>query len=120
MRLPAARPIPVASTTASIQVSGGLLLVVGWAFWEPTGAAACTFKLWSGTATAGTLVAPISLATGESTRDLIPGDGLEVISGLFLEVVTGRVEGSVWAREATLEGGVAFADGAIPWPSGEL
>lgn len=120
MRLPAARPIPIATTTTGLLVAGGLTLIVGWAFLETTGAASAQVNLWNGTSNVGALVAPISLSSGQSTRDLIPAPFLACESGLFVEVASGSIRGSVWTIEATMIDGFAFADGAIPWPSGEL
>jgi hypothetical protein len=119
MRLPAARPIPISARTTDLQIAGGLTLLLGWSFRETTAAAGATFRLVDGTETGGAIVASITLTSNESTRDLIPAPGLACMSGLFLDVIAGEIEGSIWALEATQIGGLAFADGPIPWPAYE-
>lgn len=109
--LPAARPLPIATRTTDLLLAGGLTLIVGWSWIETTGAAAAEFNLVDGTGAGGALVAPISLSSGQSTRDLIPHPFLACHSGLFLDMVSGSVRGSVWVIEATLENGIAFAQG---------
>lgn len=117
--IPAARPIPILSRTTDLQIAGGLTLLSGWAFWEPTGLAAATLRLFDGTNDDGTLIVPISLDAGQSTRDMIPEPFLAAYAGLYLEVVSGTVEGAVWSLQAELHAGIAFAEGVAPVWSGD-
>lgn len=116
--LPASRSEPIPATTASVQVLGGAAFLHGWALMESTGSAGAVVRFRDGTGTDGVVIAPISLTGGESTRDFFPGAGVAVRSGLFLEVVSGEVEGAAWVLPATLEGPFEVAEGHHPLWSG--
>jgi hypothetical protein len=118
--IPAARPIPIGPTTQDVVVASGLTLVTGWSFAESTGSAPAEIVLFDGSSPSGAFIAIITLNANESTRDLIPEPFLAAMSGLYLEVQSGAVVGSIWAIEATLEGNFAFAEGARPLWTGEL
>jgi hypothetical protein len=118
--IPAARPIPIFDTTNDVAVASGLTLITGWSFAEITGAAPAIFALYDGSSNSGALIAYITLNAGESTRDLIPEPFLACMSGLYLSMINGEIEGSIWAIEATLVDGLAFAQGARPFWTGEL
>lgn len=91
--------------TASPAVSGVLLntaaLIFGWSFRETTNSAIATVELYDGTGTNGQLLTSITLAINESTRDLMGGNGLEALGGIYLNVVAGSVKGAVWAVPAS-------------------
>lgn len=112
MGLPAAEAIPISDRTTDLQVISGLALITGWSFIEMTGAATAQVNLYDGTSANGALIAAISLIANESTRDLIPAPFVAAMSGVYLEVLTGEIMGSLWTIPATLENGYAFADGA--------
>jgi hypothetical protein len=118
--IPAARPIPIQPTTVDVAIASGLTLITGWSFAEATGAAAAEIIIFDGSNAQGAIIAVITLNAGESTRDLIPEPFLACMSGLYVNVVTGTIFGSIWAIEATLEGNFAFAQGARPLWTGEL
>jgi hypothetical protein len=85
--------------TASPAVSGILDnsrgRLVWFAFRETTGIAGAVFRLWDGSNNAGKDICPVSLNPSESTREYIGHISLPYETGLFLEVVSGSVEGSV-------------------------
>lgn len=67
----------------------------GYSLRETAGAAA-TVRLWdNASAASGTIVATIALVANAS-RDFIAPQGVRFANGLFAEVVTGTVEGSVY------------------------
>jgi hypothetical protein len=98
--LPPAQPIGIPTTTADVTIIGGALLLRGWAWIETTGTAAATFDLVDGLDENGQLVVPFSLTAGQSTRDPLIGSGIEIKNGLFLEMLTGSIRGSVWVTPA--------------------
>ncbi|MGH7748059.1 MAG: hypothetical protein ACREQ5_25370, partial [Candidatus Dormibacteria bacterium] len=69
--------------------------VVWWAWRETTGAAPATFRLWDGSNNGGQLLVPFSLSANGSTRDYPGLHSLPYSIGLYLEVLTGTVEGVV-------------------------
>jgi hypothetical protein len=69
--------------------------IVYWAFRETSGASPATFRFWDGSSNGGLLVAPISLDPGESIREFPGFHSLPYRIGLFLEVLSGTVEGQV-------------------------
>lgn len=62
---------------------------------ESTGTAPATVRLWDGASTTGQLKDPISLSAGQSTRDYYKLYQYRYENGLFLEIVSGAVEGCV-------------------------
>lgn len=87
------RQVQTGAKDSIVSTSGGRL--VGWALRETAGATALAY-LRDGVDPDGAIIVPISLSAGESTRDVyIPG-GLSFGRGLFLDVVSGAIEGSVW------------------------
>lgn len=98
--IPPAKPIPTASPAVSGLMLGGASLIFGWSFRETTNTNTATVELYDGTGTGGALITSITLAINESTRDLMGGNGLEALGGIYLNVVAGSVKGSVWAVPA--------------------
>jgi hypothetical protein len=87
------RQVQTGAKDSIVSTSAGRL--VGWALRETAGATATAY-LRDGVDAGGDIIVPISLSANESTRDVyIPG-GLSFGRGLYLDVVTGSVEGSVW------------------------
>lgn len=115
---PAARTIPVDTTTTSKVLAAGLTLVRFWSFRETTGGAPAVFELFDGSGPNGALIASISLSQGESTRDPLPNSGCAAFAGLYLDVISGSIRGAVWTSQATLDNGFAYAAGALPVWSG--
>jgi hypothetical protein len=87
--------------TASVELplGGAVRAVYGWAFAETTGTAAAAVRLHDGSQTGGEVFARINLTAGESTRDSFAPNGIKCRSGyLYLEVLSGSVEGVVYWR----------------------
>lgn len=62
-----------------------------------TGGAVAAVRLWdNASAASGTLVATVRLAANTSQTVMFPGDGIRCVKGLYVEVVAGAVEGSVF------------------------
>jgi hypothetical protein len=120
MLLPAAKVLPILTTTTDVALAGGLWVVRGWAFKNTDGANPASVELYDGTGTNGALIVPVDLLAGESTRDWLSGSGIAAESGLYLHVAAGSVEGSVWYSAGTLDDGFAFVDGAKPFWTGDL
>lgn len=77
-------------------VAGGGTLLSGWSFRETTGAAAARVDIFDGLDAGGQLVATITLAANESTRDSLSVPGIWCRRGVFVNVVAGAVAGAVW------------------------
>ena len=58
------------------------------------------FNLYDGVDEKGQLVAAFTLASNESTRDYPAGAGIEIKGGLFLEMLSGSIQGAVWVTPA--------------------
>lgn len=99
MRIPA-RTISIAETATDAQLVGGAVVVLGWSWIEATGSAAAEVDLYDGTGTNGSLIVPIALNQGESTRDWLAGPALHARGGLYMDVVSGSVRGAVWVIPA--------------------
>lgn len=113
-RLPGARAIGLpAGFTAGVVMSGAGYLT-GWAFRESTGGAPAALTIYDGNDTTGALVAPISLATGESTRDYPSMPGIELSQGLYVTVTAGAVDGSLWVLPGTFWDDYAVVLGHVP------
>jgi hypothetical protein len=90
---------PTNLPAASALLYSGAGKVVGWAFRETTGTTTAVIRLWDGTANTGRLIAPIALGAGQSTRDSTPIGGILTLQGVYFELVSGTVEGSVWIAD---------------------
>ena len=66
-----------------------------WAWRETSGVSTATFRLWDSSSNNGTLVAPFTLNQGESIREFPGFHNLPYKVGLFLEILSGTVEGQV-------------------------
>lgn len=86
--------VPTPAVSGQLDNASGRLL--WWAFRETTGAAPCTFRLWDGSNNAGRLMVPFSLSANGSTRDYPGMHSLPYVTGLYLEVLTGTFEGTVY------------------------
>jgi hypothetical protein len=88
------RPVPSASSP--LITAPGLL--AGWAFRETSGTAGAVIRLRSGLDVNQPVILAIALAANESTRDF-PGLPVELPKGLYLELVSGTIEGNIFTRE---------------------
>ena len=116
---PPAQSVAIPTTTTDVQILGGMCLLMGWAFVETTGSAAATFDLYDGVGSGGQLVAPLSLSSGQSTRDLMTGSGIEIRGGLFLDMLTGSIKGAVWLIPGVRFGDVGILEADIPLWGGD-
>ena len=91
------RFLPVPVTTVSVPVFAGDSRVTGWSFKETTGAAPAELWLIDGNDANGNPFAFITLTANQSVRDVTNDAGLTVTTGLFVRVVSGSVQGSIWA-----------------------
>lgn len=86
------------ATTTDLQLYTATLEVplMGWSFAETTGAAAATFDVYDGLDATGILIAAITLPVGGSIQNYLGPWGIMLRTGLFLDMLTGSVKGSVW------------------------
>jgi hypothetical protein len=69
----------------------------GWNITESSGAATAKVRLWDGTNNSGNYLATITLGANESNREWFPDQSPQIRNNaLFLEIVSGEIEGSVW------------------------
>lgn len=111
MSLPPAQVLPVVATSADVQLLTGLFVLRGWSFAESTGSAAVTFELYDGTDETYPLVAAFGLAQATGTSLAIPGNGVIIRTGLFVEMLSGSVKGAVWYNAITHTADVELVTG---------
>lgn len=98
-------PLLVPAGSASLGLTSGRWLLRGWAFRENSGAAAATVTITDAVKTGGAgPVIPIALTATESTRDFVPGEGIIMRAGVFVEIV-GNVVGAVFVTPYDVEEG---------------
>lgn len=100
-----ARPVDIAASPggavgASRQViSGGASHLVGWSLAETTGAAAAVIRLRDGKGATDQVLATIRIPSGQCLPFALEHHGLCIETGnLWLEWVSGSVEGVLWVR----------------------
>jgi hypothetical protein len=84
--------------TGSQRVEGGDAIIMGWGLLETTGAAAAVVEIYDGFDATAQLVVAVALTAGQSTRDWLGPNGILVTEGIFVNVISGTVRGTVWAR----------------------
>jgi hypothetical protein len=87
-----ANTVPV---SGSVLVAGRRSLVNGFSFTEISGVNPATVQLISGQTATGVIVATITLAANESSREYIPWPFILFKYGIFANVVSGAIVGSV-------------------------
>jgi hypothetical protein len=93
--LRAARPVSVGTGGGPRPLSSPGR-IVGWSLKETTGAAGAYLRIWDGReAGGGQLLACISVAQGITTNHSTPG-GINVSDAVYVEVVSGAVEGVIY------------------------
>jgi hypothetical protein len=90
------RPVAALALAGTAPLVGRQTLLGGFAVRELTGAAPATVQLFDGVDATGELIADITLAANESIRDVTPGLGVHVNSGLTAVVLAGSVNVVVW------------------------
>ena len=94
--------LPFGELTA-VQLAGTLPLVGGsgcvtWhSTYETTGTAAASYALYDQGTSSGQQLAYVTLSAGQSTRDYVALHALPFLGGLWLDVVSGSVGGSITA-----------------------
>lgn len=81
------------STSRQLVNTSGCLTV--HATRETSGSSSAVYRLWDGSSAAGTLILPVALAASESTRDDFREHHLVFKTGLYVELVSGTIEGSI-------------------------
>lgn len=111
--LPPAQKLPFAATTTDLTLYTGTGVLLGWSFTETTGSAAAELTLNDGADDTCPEFFDITLSSGQSTRDYPPGNGLMIYTGLFLEVVSGSVKGTIWYLPITNALDLSWAHGEL-------
>ena len=95
--LVAAEPVPlVGSPVASQVIRMNTCRLVGYAIRETTGVATAKLNLRLEFRPGGQILVPINLAANESAREWWGPTGLSFIDGMYLEIVSGSIEGAVF------------------------
>jgi hypothetical protein len=89
-------PATVSPAYSSGLVMGGRGVLRGYSFRETSGTAPAVLRILGGIDAFGALIATVALSPGESVRDYFGESGLRTNIGLYLQLVSGVVEGSVW------------------------
>lgn len=90
--------MPVANISGSSQTiaAPGATAVVyrGFSLLETSGSASALVRVFDGSAT-GTILDEIALTASQSAREIYAGFAMKAGSGLFVQVVSGTVTGSI-------------------------
>lgn len=96
--------IDLGTLAASKLVAGYGLDLHGWVITEATGAGVAKVRLRDGNTVQGGVVAPIGLIAAGTSAMWFGGTGIACETGLFLEVVAGSVEATVYVRAPSRRG----------------
>lgn len=89
--------VGVASGTADVQAVNAACTLMGWSFGESAATASTAeIILRDGTDATGTIVAVISLNPDETVREVGPAAGIRIVTGVYVDRVSGTTVGSVW------------------------
>lgn len=91
-----ARPVAV-GTGGTARPTTSAAALIGFAIRETTGAAGATVLLREHDA-AGDVIVPIKLGNGECRSEWFGPGGINVQAGLYVDVVAGAIDGSVFLR----------------------
>jgi hypothetical protein len=89
------RPRTIRIPAASGQLTNEAGCIGYFAVAESTGGASAEFNLWDGSSAAGYNLLPITLNAGESTSDRIGWHFQRFETGLYFDLESGSVEGSI-------------------------
>jgi len=93
---PAASTVAVALTGADQVIAATAKDYRGFSVRETTGTAAAVIRLYDNASTnSGTILEEIGLAPGESAREFYGDGGVKVSNGIYCDIVSGTVTGSV-------------------------
>lgn len=90
--------IDLGTLAASVQAFGRGIILHGWSVLESTGSAGAKLRIRDGGSVAGSVVARIGLASGASSALLSDDLGIRITSGLYVEIVSGSVEVTLYVR----------------------
>lgn len=89
--------LPVGTATNAVAMLGNSAgRLVGFALKETTGVNPAELDLLDGVNADGDILVPITLTAGQSTRDWYGPAGISFGRGLFAQLITGSVTGTVW------------------------
>lgn len=91
-------PIPFVGAGASLSITPGPLVFVGFAVIETTGAAGAQFDFVNGTTNNGQTVVARAIGLGQSDDFECPDGGLYLDVGLFVNMLAGSIRGTVFIR----------------------
>lgn len=91
-----ATPYVSAAGTGDGALLAAACTLTGWSACETAGATA-KFYLRDGTDATGTIIATVTLNPYESIREAAPAPGIKVVTGLYLDRVSGTTEVVGWA-----------------------
>lgn len=80
----------------SVRLSNVASRVAGYAIRETSGTAGAVVRLLDGFDSNGDLLVPINLSANESVRDWFQPTGISYGAGLYVQVVSGTIEGTVF------------------------
>jgi hypothetical protein len=90
--------IDLGTLAGSVLAFGRGVILHGYSVLETTGAAGAKLRIRDGASVAGSVVARIGLAAGASDKLLTSDLGVRITSGLFVELVSGSVEVTLYVR----------------------
>lgn len=91
--------VPFASRSSSLLIASGYGRLSGWSIWESAGSpAAAQVRFRDGTTVAGTFIGGAKLAASGTDPGMNMDEGVRFTTGVFMEVVSGSVEGVVYIR----------------------
>lgn len=96
---PDAIAVPFASRSSSLLIASGYGNLSGWSIWESAGTpAAAQVRFRDGTSTAGTIIGGVKLVASATDAGPNMDEGIRFVTGCYMEVVSGSVEGVVYIR----------------------
>jgi hypothetical protein len=97
------RPVTLRAMTASAALIGMGGRLMGWALRESTGASFAAIEFYDGASTGGTLIAPINIGQGGFLTFYYGDLGIDVESGIYVNVVAGSMDVTCYYRFDTGE-----------------
>jgi len=93
---PAAMALPVVQASAAGPLDAPGRRLLGYSLREATSQAPAVVELLDGGDQNGSPIAEVSLAAGQSQTVWLAPGGVRYRSGLYLSVLSGTVQGSIW------------------------
>lgn len=86
--------MPTAATSNSTNVYEGAAILHGWSWRETSDLNRAELELRDGSN--GPLIVPVTLSPGQSTRDWLGDVGIYVRTGLYVAMLSGTAQWSLW------------------------